>query len=158
MWVRVWFRKIVPVVYPCGTLPAPQQPTDLSSLESFLGLTGHFQDLIQNYSRIAAPLTDLKRQNNILNNTGKATYQWEMHVHKLQGVWTIEHTKAFLKLKSALINEPVLKGPQFDRSPFIVTTDGSGQAFGGSLAQRFTTKLPSGKVVTWIHPVAFASK
>src|ERR1700677_889882 len=127
-----------------------QQPTDLSGLESFLGLTGHFRDLIQDYSRIAVPLTDLKWQNNIPNNIGKATYQREMHVHKLHGVWTIEHTKAFLKLKSALISEPVLKGPQFDGTPFIVTTDGSGQAFGGSLAQRFTTKLTSGKVVTRI--------
>jgi hypothetical protein len=36
-----------------------QQPTNLSALESFLGLTGHFRDLIQDYSRIAAPLTDL---------------------------------------------------------------------------------------------------
>jgi hypothetical protein len=81
-----------------------------------------------------------------------------MHAHKLHGVWTIEHTEAFLKLKSALISEPVLKGPQFDRTPFIVTTDGSGQAFGGSLAQRFATKLLSGKVVTRIHPIAFTSK
>ena len=79
-------------------------------------------------------------------------------MHKLQGVWTIEHTKAFLKLKSALISEPVLKGPHFDRSPFIVTMDGSCQAFGGSLAQWFTTKLLSGKVVTQIHPIAFTSK
>ena len=37
-----------------------QQPTDLSSLEGFLGLTGHFRDLIQDYRRIASPLTDLK--------------------------------------------------------------------------------------------------
>ena len=37
-----------------------QQPTDLSGLEGFLGLTGHFRDPIQDYSRIASPLTDLK--------------------------------------------------------------------------------------------------
>jgi len=36
--------------------------------------------------------------------------------------------------------QPILKGPQFNGTPFIVTTDGSGQAFGGSLAQKFTTK------------------
>ena len=38
-----------------------QQPTDLSNLEYFLGLTGHFQHLIQDYSRITTPLTDLKQ-------------------------------------------------------------------------------------------------
>lgn len=37
-----------------------QQPTNLSSLKCFLGLTGHFCDLIQDYSKIAAPLTNLK--------------------------------------------------------------------------------------------------
>jgi hypothetical protein len=81
-----------------------------------------------------------------------------MHSHKLHGVWTLEHTKAFLKLKTLLVNEPVLKGPHFDGSPFIVTSDSSSQGFGGSLAQKFITKLPNGKVVTHVHPIAFTSK
>jgi hypothetical protein len=51
-----------------------QQPTNLSSLKSFLSLTGHFRDLIQDYSKIAAPLTNLKRECNIPNNMGKAAY------------------------------------------------------------------------------------
>jgi hypothetical protein len=89
---------------------------------------------------------------------GKAAYQREMHSHKLHGVWTLEHTKAFLKLKASLVNEPVLKGPRFDGSPFIIMSDGSSQGFGGSLAQKFTTKLPNGKVITRVHPIAFASK
>ena len=135
-----------------------EQPTTLSTLESFLGLTGHFRDLIYDYSRIAAPLTDLKRDSNIPNNKGKALYQREMRSRELSGVWTIEHTKSFLKLKALLTSEPVLKGPRFDGSPFIVTSDGSGQGYGGSLCQRFETKLPNGKVVKRIHPVAFASK
>ena len=135
-----------------------QQPNDLSGLKSFLSLTGHFQDLIQDYNWITVLLTDLKREMNIPNTMGKTVYQHKMHLHKLQGVWTIKHTEAFLKLKSSLISEPVLKGPHFDGSPFIVTSDGSGQGFSRSLAQRFTTKLPNGKVVTRIHPVAFASK
>ena len=114
--------------------------------------------MIQDYSRITALLTDLKHEYNIPNNMGKATYQREMNSHKLHRVWTLEHTKAFLRLKSALINEPVLKGPCFDGSSFIVTSDGSGQGFGGLLAQKFSTKLPNGKVVTRVHPIAFTSK
>src|SRR5882762_6664363 len=97
-----------------------KKANDLSALESFLSLTGHFQDLIQNYSRIAAPLTDLKWDCNIPNTMGRAAYQHKMHAHELGGVWIIKHTKAFLKLKTLLISEPVLKGPQFDKSPFIV--------------------------------------
>lgn len=76
--------------------------------------------------------------------------------HRESGV--IKHTKAFLKLKATLISKPVLKGPLFDRMPFIVTTNSSGQAFSGTLAQQFTTKLLSGKIMTQIHPVAFTSK
>jgi hypothetical protein len=118
-----------------------KKPNDLSALESFLSLTGHFQDLIQNYSRIAAPLTDLKWDCNIPNTMGRAAYQHKMHAHELGGVWIIKHTKAFLKLKTLLISEPVLKGPQFDKSPFIVMSDGLGQGFGSSLSQRFITTL-----------------
>jgi hypothetical protein len=112
-----------------------KQLADLNTLESFLGLTGHFRDLIHDYSRIAAPLTDLKRDSNILNTMGKAAYQREMRSHKLLGVWTTKHTQSFLKLKAALTNEPVLKGPRFDGTPFIVTSDGLGQGYGGSIAQ-----------------------
>ena len=114
--------------------------------------------MIQDYGRIAAPLTDLKHEYNILNNMGKATYQQEMNSHKLHGVWTLKHTKTFLRLKSALIKEHVLKGPRFNRSLFTVTSDGSGQGFGGSLVKQFSTKLPNGKVVTRVHPITFASK
>jgi len=89
---------------------------------------------------------------------GKAAYQREMCSHKLLGIWTTEHTKSFLKLKASLANEPVLKGPKFDGTPFVVTLDGSGQGFGGSIAQMFATKMPSGKVVKRLHPIGLASK
>ena len=135
-----------------------EQPEDLNALESFLGLTGHFRDLIQDYSRIAAPLTDLKRDSKIPNTIGKAAYRRAMRSCKLLGVWTDKHTESFLKLKALLTNEPVLKGPKFDGTTFVVTSDGSGQGFGGSVSQRFATKLPSGKVVTRLHPIGFASK
>ena len=135
-----------------------ERPANLGAVESFLSLTGHFRDLIYDYSRLAAPLTDLKRDHKISNTMGKAAYQQEMHSRKLLGISTDKHTELFLKLKATLTQEPVLKGPWFDGTPFIVTTDGSGQGFGGSIAQRFTTKFPSGKVVTRLHPIGFASK
>ena len=57
-----------------------------------------------------------------------------------------------------MTSEPVLKGPKWDGTPFIVTTDGCKDVFGAVLAQRFETTLPSGKVVKRLHPIAFASK
>ena len=77
---------------------------------------------------------------------------------KLKEHWTVEHTKAFIALKAAMTAEPVLKGPKWDGTLFIVTTDGCKDTFGAVLTQRFETVLPSGKVVTRLHPIAFASK
>src|ERR1700676_5414526 len=36
-----------------------RQPPDILNLSCFLGLTGHFRDLIKGYAKIAQPLTDL---------------------------------------------------------------------------------------------------
>jgi len=70
----------------------------------------------------------------------------------------MEHTKAFLDLKTAMTSEPVLRGPKWDGTPFIITTDGCQDAFGAVLTQRFEYVLPSGKVVQRLHPLGFASK
>lgn len=76
----------------------------------------------------------------------------------LQGKWTPAHTKAFLRLKISLTSEPVLKGPKYDGTPFVVTTDVCKFGFAGMLSQQHTTVLPNGKEVTKMHLVAFASK
>ena len=64
--------------------------------------------------------------------------------NKLEGRWSELHTKAFLNLKAA---EPMLRGPKWDGTPFIITTDGSQDAFGAVLTQKFEYTLPSGKMV-----------
>ena len=61
-------------------------------------------------------------------------------------------------LKAKLVSEPVLSAPRYDGTPFILTTDGSADAFRGVLSQRITMTLPGGKVVRRLHPMAFASK
>jgi hypothetical protein len=52
----------------------------------------------------------------------------------------------------------VLREPKWDGTPFIITTDGSQDAFGAVLTQRFEYTLPSGKVIRKLHPIGFASK
>ena len=133
-------------------------PTDLQKLGSFLGLTGYFRSLIKGYASIAHPLTDLARNLELPKSKGKAAYTRAMKAVTLKGMWTKEHDHAFLRLKVALTSEPVLKGPKYDGTPFIVTTDGCKYGFAGMLTQKFTTVLPNGTEKTSIHPIAFSSK
>lgn len=133
-------------------------PRNLQNLGSFLGLTGYFRSLVKGYAVIAQPLTDLARSLELPRMKGKAAYSRAMKGSSLEGRWTSIHNKAFLQLKIALTSEPVLKGPKYDGTPFVVTTDGCKFGFAGMLSQRHTSVLPNGKEVTSMHPVAFASK
>jgi hypothetical protein len=135
-----------------------KRPTDLQNLAAFTGLTGYFRSLIKGYAALAQPLTDLARSLDLPKGKGKTAYRRAMKGHSLVGLWEEEHEKAFLGLKIALTNEPVLKGPKFDGTPFVVTTDGCKYGFAGMLSQRHTAILPNGKEVTHMHPVAFSSK
>ena len=76
----------------------------------------------------------------------------------LEEHWRDEHTDAFLKLKRILTTEPVLQLAKFDGTPFIITTDGSKDGFARILSQHHTTMLPSGKSVSKLHPIVYASK
>ena len=88
----------------------------------------------------------------------KTVYQQVMANFKLKDHWKDEHTRAFIALKAAMMSEPVLKGPKWDSTPFIITTDGCKDTFGVVLTQKFDTVLPSGKVVSRLHLIVFASK
>ena len=133
-------------------------PEDASHLEGFLGLTSYFRDLVKGYAKIEGPLRNLLRQVPIPAGTKKQKYQQIMRTFKLKDLWTTDHTKTFMSLKARLISEPVLSAPVYDGTPFILTTDGSKDAFAGVLAQRIKSTLPGGKEVTRLHPIAFASK
>ena len=133
-------------------------PEDALGLVGFLGLTGWFRDLVLGYAKKEQPLRDLLRKVDLPEKHTKSVYRRIMSNFKLKEHWTVEHTKAFIALKAAMTAEPVLKGPKWDGTPFIVTTDGCKDAFGAVFTQRFETVLPSGKVVTRLHPIAFASK
>ena len=133
-------------------------PENAADLASFLGLTGWFRDLIMGYAKKEQPLRDLIREVELPEKYTKSVYRRIMTNHKLRDRWTELHTKAFLNLKAEMTAEPVLRGPRWDGTPFIITTDGSQDAFGAVLTQKFEYTLPSGKVVRKIHPIAFASK
>ena len=133
-------------------------PEDTLALVGFLGLTGWLRDLISGYAKEEQPLCDLLREVDMLEKHTKMVYHQVMANHKLKDRWKDKHTRAFIALKTAMTSEPVLKGPKWDGTPFIVTTDGCKDAFGAVLTQRFETVLPSGKTMSWLHLIAFTSK
>jgi RNase H-like domain found in reverse transcriptase len=88
----------------------------------------------------------------------KSMYQWIMGTYRLSNKWEDKHTRAFLDLKIAITLEPILRGPCWDGTPFIVMTDGCQDGFAGVLAQQFPHTKPDRSQTQKIHPMAFASK
>jgi hypothetical protein len=127
-------------------------------LGAFLGLTGYFRNLIKGYAKIAQPLLDLVKAAEIPRKNGKGIYRRAMCSHTLEKSWGSKEQCTFLSLKIALTQEPVLKGPKFDGTPFIVTMDGSKFGFAGMLSQWHTTVDADGKTIRRLHPVGLASK
>jgi hypothetical protein len=93
-----------------------QQPTTVSEIRSFLGLAGYYRKFIQDFSRIATPLTRLTKKG-------------------VQFVWDSRCEEAFKCLKEKLTSAPVLMIPRSDQC-FVVYTDASLQGLGGVLMQR----------------------
>ncbi|GBG63564.1 hypothetical protein CBR_g38630 [Chara braunii] len=106
--------------------PRPQSVTEM---RSFLGMTGYYRNFVQNYSIVAAPLTDLTRLDT----------PWE---------WTDRYEAAFRHLKRALTHHEVLKLPDPDK-PFVVSADANQYGIGAVLVQQEGKKL---------RPVEYMSK
>ena len=111
-----------------ANIPAP---TTKKQLQSFLGSTGYYRKFIANYSTIAADLSDLTRK---------------AEPNKL--VWRPAHQEAFLKLKQALMEAPVLTAPD-PNLPYVLSTDASGVGIGAVLEQEKDGVL---------KPIAFYSR
>ena len=116
-------------------------PTDVCSIQEFLGFTGYYRQFIKDYSKIARPLLDLT----------KTTTPWH---------WGKAQKDAFECLHQCMCSKPVLRQPDFQRQ-FYVSTDASAYGVGAVLSQVGESFTPSddGKPPpkSKLHLVAFYS-
>ena len=90
-------------------------PTSVGEIRSFLGLAGYYRRFIENFSKIAKPMTELLKKDTKFN-------------------WTEECEASFQELKKRLVTAPVLILPNI-RKDFQVYCDASRQGLGGVLMQ-----------------------
>ncbi|XP_073224841.1 uncharacterized protein [Cicer arietinum] len=92
-----------------------KQPQTVTEIRSFLGLAGYYRRFIEDFAKIAAPLTQLTRKNHIY-------------------AWTEECERSFQMMKEKLTTSPVLVFPQLEE-PYEVYCNASLQGLGCVLMQ-----------------------
>nr|ABF95978.1 retrotransposon protein, putative, Ty3-gypsy subclass [Oryza sativa Japonica Group] len=92
-----------------------KQPKTVTQIRSFLGLAGYYRRFIENFSKIARPMTQLLKKEE-------------------KFVWSPQCEKAFKTLKEKLVSSPVLILPD-TRKDFMVYCDASRQGLGCVLMQ-----------------------
>ena len=90
-------------------------PTSVGEIRSFLGLAGYYRRFIQNFSKIAQPMTELLKKDTKFK-------------------WTEECEASFQELKKRLVTAPVLILLDI-RKDFQVYCDASCRGLGGVLMQ-----------------------
>ncbi len=93
-------------------------PTNLTELRGFLGLANYFRRFVQDYSRIAAPLTALTSE--------RAAFDFTQ--------WGPVELAAFRRIKQVLTHAPVLALPDLAQ-PFTIMSDASNLGCGAVLLQ-----------------------
>jgi hypothetical protein len=100
-------------------------PMTVSEVRSFLGLAGYYRRFIQNFSKMAKPVTELLKKEN-------------------KYVWSDTFDEAFKHLKKLLTTSPVLAQPDTTK-PFDVYCDASSSGLGGVLMQEGRVTLYSSR-------------
>ena len=100
-----------------------QPPATPKQVQAYLGLVGYYRKFIKGFAKIAKPLTLLTRQ-------------------QVKIDWMPSHHTAFLTLKEAIIEAPILHYPDPNRK-YIVYTNASDDACGAQLSQEHNgTEFP----------------
>ncbi|GFX95676.1 retrovirus-related Pol polyprotein from transposon 17.6 [Trichonephila clavipes] len=115
------------------------EPTTIKQVQSFLGLTGYFRKYIKDYLKIAKPLSDLTRKENLF-----VFFFFWFFFFGIQ-----QKKEAFEKLKKILSEGPILHLYKYGRKTEL-HTDACKQGYGAILLQ----EAEDGK----LHPVYYMSK
>jgi len=91
------------------------RPTNVTEIQSFLGLTGYYRRFIEGFSTIASPLTKLTRK-------------------EVGFVWSEEYEASFRELKERLTSASMLAFPSRTEG-FVVYSDASKRGLGCVLIQ-----------------------
>jgi len=89
---------------------------DVTSIRSFLGLTGYYRKYVRGYSKLAGLLFELTRKD-------------------VAFIWDVDCEQAYQALKAALVDAPVLTRPDFKRT-FWLDVDWSPKGVGAILSQK----------------------
>lgn len=126
-------------------------PTDLKSLQSFLGFCGYYCKFIQNYSAIVRPLTDLTKGYPPVHKKQKSTTtrqtQYFRPSEPFGKRWTPACLEAFSKIVDCLTHTPALAFADPNK-PYILHVDASFDGLSAVLNQ----KSPQ------LRPITFASR
>jgi len=104
-------------------------PENASQVRRFIGSVGYYRRFIKDFAKIAIPLFELTKDGKLFKMNPEAE-------------------SAFLELRQAMVEAPILKMPDFHK-PFLIRTDASDEAIGGVLLQKHEQ--------IW-HPVAYHSR
>ena len=98
-------------------------PTTVREVRAFLGLAGYYRRFVPSFAAVARPL------NNLLTGVPN-----DVKSHQCRVEWSPDCQQAFLELKSALTQAPILAYADYNL-PFVLYTDASLRGLGAVLAQ-----------------------
>ena len=104
-----------PLPEKCKAVKEFPTPRKVKEVRAFLGLVGYYRKYIKDFSKIAAPLTDLTKK--------ETCFQWSDACEN-----------AFQTLKTKLLVAPILAYPDYNKD-YILYTDASAEAVGMVLSQ-----------------------
>ena len=123
--------KMAPLTAKVDAIINIPPPKNRRELRRYLGMVGWYRRFCPNFAKVSAPLTNLISP-------------------KVNFAWSPQCQESFLQLKNLLINKPVLKCPDFNRS-FQVQVDASDAGAGAVLLQEAEG---ADKI---LHPVCYMS-
>ena len=109
------------------TDPATNVPSNIGQLRRVFGLLGYYRRYLKGFARIAQPLFDLLKKDNIKSSSTVLKASTSIH-------WRRQHQKALKTLITATTSSPLLSYPDFDQ-PFILHVDASTKGLGAGLYQ-----------------------